>query len=292
MTDFGRMMTAMVTPFDQSLELDLSLVPKLVDHLINTGTDTIVVSGTTGESPTLSKKEKLLLIEEVIKATNKRIKVIAGTGGNNTNDSIEFTKEVTKLAVDGIMVVAPYYNKPSQEGIYKHFISIADTSNLPLMIYNIPGRTGINITVDTILKLAEHPNIFSVKEASGDITQMGEIIANKPKDFLLYSGDDKLTLPVLSIGGHGIVSVASHIIGNEIKEMMQLYLNGEIKKAADYHSKLLELFEGIFYAPNPVPIKFLLNEIGINVGGVRLPLVDMNEQLKEKVLNIYKKAIQ
>lgn len=285
--DFGRLMTAMVTPFNENLEVDFDLTKKLVDHLIETGTDTIVVAGTTGESPTLSKEEKYQLFEKVLEFTSGRAKVIAGTGTNDTKSSIEITKKAEEIGVDGVMLVAPYYNKPSQEGLYKHFSTIANNTKLPIMIYNIPGRTGINILPKTIIELSKIGNIFAVKEASGDITQMGEIIKKTDKDFLLYSGDDKLTIPVLSIGGYGIVSVASHVVGNQMKEMIQYYSSGKTNEAASIHLQLLELFEGIFITANPAPIKYLLNNIGVNVGDVRLPLVGLTGDQANYLKNVY-----
>ncbi|GBF11298.1 4-hydroxy-tetrahydrodipicolinate synthase [Tepidibacillus infernus] len=288
--DFGRLITAMVTPFNQKLEIDLEKTKNLVNHLINTGTETIVVAGTTGESPTLTKNEKLLLFEKVIEFADGRAKVIAGTGTNDTKSSIELTKQAEEIGVDGVMLVAPYYNKPSQEGLYQHFKSIAEETALPIMIYNIPGRTGINIQAKTMVQLASISNIVAVKEASGDLTQMAEIIANVPSDFYLYSGDDKLTLPVLAIGGHGIVSVASHVVGNEMKEMIDHYFKGNVKEAALEHLRLLPLFEAIFITSNPAPIKALLEEIGIKAGSVRLPLVSVTREQIQFVTNIYNRT--
>ncbi|TCS83001.1 4-hydroxy-tetrahydrodipicolinate synthase [Tepidibacillus fermentans] len=289
--DFGRLITAMVTPFNKKMEVDFVRTKQLVEHLIQTGTETIVVAGTTGESPTLSTEEKLQLFEKVLDFTQGRAKVIAGTGSNDTRSSITLTKKAEAIGVDGVMIVAPYYNKPSQDGIYQHFKAIAAETQLPIMIYNIPGRTGINIQTDTIVKLSQIENIVAVKEASGDLSQMSEILAKTSENFYLYSGDDKLTLPVLSIGGHGVVSVASHVVGNQMKEMIDAYFTGDVKKAASYHQKLLPLFEGIFITSNPVPIKELLNEIGIQVGSVRLPLVPAKKEQSEIVRSIYHNII-
>lgn len=287
--NFGRLMTAMVTPFDDNLEINMAETERLVNHLINQGTDTIVVAGTTGESPTLSNDEKILLFTKVVEFAKGRVKVIAGTGTNNTKTSIEITKRAEQTGIDGIMLVTPYYNKPSQEGLYYHFNAIANETKLPVMIYNIPSRAGINITAETIIKLSKTPNIFSVKEASGDIVQMTEIIKNTDDDFYLYSGDDKFNLPVLAIGGYGSVSVASHVCGLEIKKMIEDYLSGNYKSAAQLHLKLISIFEGIFITSNPSPIKELLNQIGLNVGSVRPPLMKVNEQQAEFLRNTYKK---
>jgi 4-hydroxy-tetrahydrodipicolinate synthase len=271
-------MTAMVTPFDENLEIDYNQVSILIDHLIRTGTDTIVVGGTTGESPTLTKEEKISLFQYVAKEANGRAKVIAGTGSNNTKASIELTRQAEKVGVDGIMLVVPYYNKPSQEGLYQHFKTIADATSLPIMLYNIPGRSAINMQVETILRLAEVPNIVAVKEASGDLTAVAMLAEKAAAGFRVYTGDDKLTLPTMSVGGYGVVSVASHVIGLEMKEMIQSFLSGEVIKAATLHRKYLPIFEGLFITSNPVPVKYALLKKGINVGPVRLPLVPANER--------------
>lgn len=287
--NFGRIVTAMVTPFNDSGAIDFPATKNLLEHLIANGTDAVVVAGTTGESPTLTKEEKLELFAFVVKEVHGRIPIIAGTGSNNTLESIEMTKEAEKIGVDGVMLVAPYYNRPSQAGLFAHFEAIANETNLPIMIYNIPGRTACNIEVDTMVRLAEIENIVSVKEASGDLDAMAEIIERTPDHFTLYSGDDSLTIPTLSIGGQGVVSVASHIIGNEIQEMIDDFYNGNVKAASNAHRKLLPTFHALFTAPNPVPIKEVLNMIGIHVGSVRLPLVPLTPEQKEvltKQINI------
>ncbi len=285
---FGRLMTAMVTPFDEKLEININETERLVNHLIENGTETIVVAGTTGESPTLTSDEKILLFEKVVEFAKGKVKVIAGTGSNNTKTSIELTKRAEQTGVDGIMLVTPYYNKPSQEGLYYHFNTIANETKLPVMIYNIPSRAGINISADTIIKLSKTSNIFSVKEASGDIVQMSEIIQNTEDDFFLYSGDDKFNLPVLAIGGYGSVSVASHVCGLEIKKMIEDFFNGDIISSSKLHLKLISIFEGIFITSNPSPIKELLNQIGLNVGTVRPPLMKVNKEQSDFLRNIYK----
>lgn len=275
---FGRVSTAMVTPFDHKGHIDFAKTTKLVNHLIENGTESLVVAGTTGESPTLSKEEKLALFEHIVKAVDKRIPVIAGTGSNNTYASIELTKKAEQLGVDGIMVVAPYYNKPNQEGLYQHFKTVAEATTLPVMVYNIPGRSVVNILPETTIRLSEVSNIVAVKEASGDLNAMTKIIANTPDDFLLYSGDDSLTLPVLSIGGAGIVSVAAHVIGKELQEMVQSFLEGNVQSAAKMHQRLLPIMQGMFSAPSPAPVKTALQLKGMDVGSVRLPLVPLTEQ--------------
>lgn len=283
---FGRVSTAMVTPFDNKGHIDFTKTTHLINYLIENGTDSLVISGTTGESPTLTKEEKIALFQHVVKIVDKRIPVIAGTGSNNTYASIELTKKAEQLGVDAIMVVAPYYNKPNQEGLYQHFKEIAENTTLPVMVYNIPSRSVVNISPETIIRLSEIPNIVAVKEASGDLNAMTKIIANTPEDFMLYSGDDGMTLPVLSIGGTGVVSVASHIIGNQMQEMVQAFFSGNYEKAARMHQALLPTMEGLFKAPSPVPVKTALQLKGLNVGSVRLPLVPLTEQERNNLISI------
>ncbi|MCM3667769.1 4-hydroxy-tetrahydrodipicolinate synthase [Mesobacillus maritimus] len=289
MVQFGRISTAMVTPFDSKGHVDFTKTTQLVNHLINNGTESIVVAGTTGESPTLTKEEKIALFSHVVKVADKRVPVIAGTGSNNTYASIELTKKAASLGVDAIMVVAPYYNKPNQEGLYQHFKAVAESTDLPVMLYNIPGRSVVNVQPETIIRLAEVPNIVCVKEASGDLNAVTKIIANTPDDFIVYSGDDGLALPLLSVGGHGVVSVASHIIGNEMQEMVKAYLEGEVQKAAKFHQQLLPIMQGLFKAPSPAPVKTALQLIGLDVGSVRLPLVPLNEQERAEIYELVKK---
>lgn len=227
---FGRISTAMVTPFDNNGNIDFQKTEKLVEYLIHHGTDSIVVAGTTGESPTLTTEEKLALFKHVVSVVNKRVPVIAGTGTNNTRASIELTKKAEQTGVDAIMLVTPYYNKPNQEGIYQHFKAIAESTHLPVMLYNVPGRTSSSIAPETVIRLSEIDNIVAIKEASGDLDNMAKIIEKTPDDFALYTGDDSLTLPTLSIGGDGVISVASHVVGDEMQEMIQAFLSGDVKK--------------------------------------------------------------
>ncbi|MFL6517589.1 MAG: 4-hydroxy-tetrahydrodipicolinate synthase, partial [Bacillus sp. (in: firmicutes)] len=214
----------------------------------------------------------------VVDAVNGRVPVIAGTGSNNTRASISLTKLAEETGVDGIMLVAPYYNKPSQEGMYQHFKAIAESTPLPIMLYNIPGRSVVNLSVETIVRLSQIPNIVALKEASGNLDAMAEIISQAPSDFTLYSGDDGLALPVLAIGGAGVVSVASHIIGNEIQEMINHFKNGHVQEAASAHRRLLPIMKALFAAPNPAPVKAALNMNGVNVGGLRLPLLPLTTE--------------
>lgn len=281
--DFGKLLTAVVTPFDETGEIDFSAASNLIEHLINTGTDGLVVAGTTGESPTLTNKEKVELFNFVVKQVNGRIPVLAGTGSNNTRASIELTKAAEAAGVDGIMLVSPYYNKPSQEGLYAHFSEIAAKTSLPIMLYNIPGRTSVNISPETIIRLSQIENIVSVKEASGDLDAAAEIIQNTADDFSVYSGDDGMTIPLLAIGGTGVVSVAAHIIGNEMQEMIQSFLNGDNRRAAQIHREILPVVKALFSAPSPTPVKSALNLNGVPVGGVRLPLVELTDVEKESL---------
>lgn len=281
--NFGKVLTAMVTPFDQNGNIDTKRAEALVEHLISNGSDGIVVAGTTGESPTINTEEKLTLFDTVVKTANKRVPILAGTGTSNTAYSVDFTKEASRMGVDGIMVVTPYYNKPSQEGMIAHFKEIAGATKLPVMLYNIPGRSVVNLSTESIIELSKVDNIVSVKEASGDLDQMADIIEHTSDDFSLYSGDDSLTLPTLSIGGDGIVSVASHVIGNEMQQMITAFLEGNIHTAAKWHRKLLPVMKSMFLAPNPTCVKAALEAKGIRVGGVRLPLVEISEELKETI---------
>jgi 4-hydroxy-tetrahydrodipicolinate synthase len=283
---FGKVVTAMVTPFDSKGNIDFAKTTQLVNYLIDNGTDSLVVAGTTGESPTLTTEEKVALFRHVVSVVNGRVPVIAGTGSNNTHASIDLTKKAEEAGVDAVMLVAPYYNKPNQEGLYQHFKAIAESTSLPVMLYNIPGRSVVNMAVDTIVRLSKIPNVVAVKDASGNLDAMTEIIANTDEDFMLYSGDDGLTLPVMAIGGHGVVSVASHIIGNEMQEMIAAFENGERMKAAKLHQKLLPIMKGLFAAPNPVPVKTALQMKGLDVGSVRLPLVPLTEQERVQLANL------
>lgn len=286
MVSFGKIATAMVTPFDNKGNIDFAKTTQLVNYLIENGTDSLVIAGTTGESPTLTTEEKVALFRHVVSVVNGRVPVIAGTGSNNTRASIELTKKAEDAGVDAVMIVAPYYNKPNQEGIYQHFKAIAESTSLPIMVYNIPGRAVINISVDTIVRLAEIPNIVAVKDASGNLDAMTEIIARTDDDFLLYSGDDGLTLPVMAIGGAGVVSVASHIIGNEMQEMMAAFEAGNLAEAAKWHQRLLPIMKGLFAAPSPAPVKTALQLKGLDVGSVRLPLVPLTEQERVQLMKL------
>lgn len=286
--NFGRLITAMVTPFNDRQEVDFSRANELAKFLVDTGSDGIVVAGTTGESPTLSKEEKIKLFAAVVEAVGDRVPVIAGTGTNNTESSIELTREAEAVGVHGLLLVGPYYNKPPQEGYYQHFAAIARSTSLPIMLYNIPGRTGSNILPSTIARLAEIDNIVALKEAAGSMDQVSELLRSLPKGFKVYSGDDSLTLPMMALGGYGIVSVAGHIVGTGIQSMISAFLAGNVKEAAEIHHRLYPLFKGIFVTTNPIPIKAALTLMGQPVGGVRLPLVSATDQEMQFVRQMLK----
>ncbi|EBB5867204.1 4-hydroxy-tetrahydrodipicolinate synthase [Listeria monocytogenes] len=283
--DLGKVITAMVTPIHPEKDkVCKKRIHHLVNHLIENGSDGLVIAGTTGESPTLSHDEKIKLFRQVIETNDGRAKLIAGTGSNNTAETIAFTKEVAELGgIDAVLIVAPYYNKPNQDGLYAHFAAVAEASDLPVVIYNIPGRSVVNIEPETIIRLAGLPNIVGVKESSGNLDNISKIIAETSDDFQVYSGDDSLTLPILAVGGNGVISVASHVVGNEMQEMIQAFEHGEVQKAAQIHRELLPLMNGLFSVPNPAPTKYLLNQQGISVGPVRLPLVDLNAEQGTKL---------
>lgn len=286
--NFGRILTAMVTPFDADGRVDFDRMTELINHLISNSTEGIVVTGTTGESVVLSDEETEAIYEHVVQVVNNRIPVLAGTGSNDTKKSISLTKKATKFGVDGIMLVSPYYNRPNQAGLYEHFKAVASETNLPVMLYNIPGRTGVHIDAETIIRLAEIDNIAAVKEASGDLEQVAEILTHTDPNFVVYSGDDSMTLPMMAIGATGVVSVAAHVIGNEMKQMIDYFLHGELEKAAALHLKLLPIMKGLFMTPSPAPLKAALRLKGLDVGSVRLPLVDLTEkeinELKQVIL--------
>ena len=289
---FGQVITAMVTPFKSDLSIDFEATEKLVSHLIKTSTDTIVVAGTTGESPTLSHEEEIELCKFVQKTTNKKVKIILGAGSNSTKTAVESSKNAEKLGVDGILSVVPYYNKPSQAGLIEHFGQIAKCTNLPIVLYNIPGRTGINMEPQTVAELAnKHKNIIGYKDATGNLENTSQVIQLLPKDFFIYSGDDSLTLPMLSIGACGVISVASHIVGNEIKDMINLYFSGKIDKAKETHIKLFPLFKALFKAPNPTCIKALLEIKGLCRADLRPPLVELNEEELNELKEVMNKTI-
>ncbi len=278
MKEVGRLLTAMVTPFNEDGEVDYEQANKLALALINSGSDGLVISGTTGESPTLSREEKLRLFTEVKSALGERGTVIAGTGSNNTAQSLELTKEAERIGVDACLLVVPYYNKPTQEGLYQHFKTIAQGTSLPCILYNVPSRTVTSLSADTTIRLSQIDNIIGVKEASGNLNEISKIIANTRQDFLVWSGNDSDTLHILAMGGYGVVSVASHLVGNQIKGIIDNIINGKVDGAAGIHNRLMPLVNALFIVSNPVPVKYALNYVGFNVGKPRLPLIEPDEK--------------
>jgi 4-hydroxy-tetrahydrodipicolinate synthase len=283
MNTFGRVITAMVTPFDTEGKVDYQQARKLARYLVENGSDGLVVSGTTGESPTLSFDEKVNLFRIIKEEVGTEVAVIAGTGSNDTGASIKLTQAAEQVGVNGIMLVVPYYNKPSQDGLYRHFAAIAATTSLPIVLYNVPGRTGVNMLPSTVARLAEIPNIVAIKDASGSTDQATEMLRILPREFMLYCGDDSLTLPYLAIGATGIISVVSHVVGNELQSMVSCFQTGDYRQAAEIHRSLFPVFKGMFMTSNPVPIKTALNMLGLQVGLVRLPLVGATEQEQTEI---------
>lgn len=282
--DFGRVITAMITPFRADGAIAYDVAAELAQHLVTHGSDALVVCGTTGESPTLTWDEEFQLFQTVQQAVAGKAKVIAGTGSNSTREAIHATTKAAELGLDGALLVVPYYNKPPQEGLYAHFRAIATAvPEFPLMLYNIPGRTGQNLLPETVVRLAELPNIVAIKEASGNLDQVSALRSQLPEEFRIYSGDDSLTLPLLAIGGYGVVSVASHLVGPQLQQMIQAHLQGHTAAATAMHSQLLPLFKALFITTNPIPIKAALALQGWPVGEPRLPLVAADESVLKQL---------
>ncbi|MGG6270358.1 4-hydroxy-tetrahydrodipicolinate synthase [Leptolyngbya sp. AN03gr2] len=279
-------MTAMITPFTADGAVDYAVTEKLADYLVETGTDTIVVCGTTGESPTLSWDEEFELFQVVKRAVSGRAKVMAGTGSNSTSEAIAATKKAAKIGLDGSLQVVPYYNKPPQSGLYEHFRAIAQSSDMPLMLYNVPGRTSQNLQPETVARLSQVPNIVAIKEASGNLDQVSQIRRMTPPEFEIYSGDDSLTLPMLAIGAKGVVSVASHLVGTRLQQMIQAFEKGQVQKATQIHLELLPLFKALFVTTNPIPLKAALSLQGWQVGALRPPLCSPDEETKRHVKQV------
>lgn len=290
----GRLLTAMITPFHASGRVDYNEAGRLAEHLIDIGNDGVVVCGTTGESPALEDEEKIRLFEVVKKKLGGRATVVAGTGGNNTHHSVELTREAAKCGVDGVLAVVPYYNKPTQDGMLRHFGEIAESTELPIVIYNIPGRTGANMLPATLKTLQDrHHNIAGVKDSTSDITQMTAILRDRREDFKFYVGDDHMFLPTLAIGGDGLVGVASHLCAPQFKQMMNAYENGDVARAARIHRELAPLFSALFATTNPIPVKWAMAQLGWSVGECRSPLGKMPDDLKSRLsglLEAYKTA--
>lgn len=281
MKDLGRLLTAMVTPFDENGEVDYPQAKRLAQALLKSGSQGIVVTGTTGESPTLTKEEKLRLYAEV-KSVAKH-GVVANTGNYSTRESIQITAEAEQVGVDAILLVVPYYNRPTQEGLYQHFKSIAQSTNLPCILYNVPSRTVTSLSAETVIRLSQIDNIVGIKEASGNLEQVARIVQDAKKGFIVYSGNDGDTLPILLLGGHGVVSIASHLVGNQISLMIDKFLSGKTEEAAQIHRDLLPLMNTLFVLSNPIPVKYALGCVGFPVGKPRLPLTEPDEKSKNLI---------
>ncbi|MEA1959057.1 MAG: 4-hydroxy-tetrahydrodipicolinate synthase [Chloroflexota bacterium] len=278
MADLGRLITAMVTPFDEKGDVDYEQAKKLADALLDSGSDGILVTGTTGERPTMTDEEQLELFRAMKEEVGNRGTLVAGTGGNCTRESIAMTGEAERLGMDAALLVVPYYNKPTQEGLYRHFKAIAESTSLPCILYNVPGRTVTSIAIETVIRLSKIDNIVGIKEASGNLEQLAKIIAGTDKDFLVWSGNDGDTFPIMAMGGYGVISVASHLVGLQMKDMMNMLIDGEMAGAADIHLRLLPLVNALFVVSNPMPIKYALNHVGFRVGKPRLPLTEPDEK--------------
>ena len=286
MTEIGRLITAMVTPFDEKGAVDYDQAKRLANALLDSGSDGLVITGTTGEGPTLSSEEKIRLYAEVKEAIGSRGAVIAGTTDNDTAKSIELSAEAEAVGVDALLLTVPAYNKPPQEGLYQHFKAIAESTSLPCLLYNVTSRTSLNMTDETTIRLSHIDNIVGVKEAGSDLNQITRIIDGAGDGFRVWSGNDDETFSIMATGGYGVVSVLSHLVGNQIKQMMGYLLEGDLEKAAAEHRRLLPLFKVMFIVSNPIPLKYSLNHVGFNVGPMRLPLVPPDDKSSEKIRDV------
>jgi len=291
MRGLGRLLTAMVTPFNEEGEVDYEQARRLAQALLDSGSDGLVVVGTTGESPTLVRAEEIRLFREVKSAVGERGSVVAGTGSNSTAEALEATREAEKTGVDACLLVVPYYNKPTQEGLYQHFKTIAQGTSLPCVLYNVPSRTVTSLSADTVIRLSQIDNIIGIKEASGNMEQVARIISGAREGFLVWSGNDSDTLPILALGGYGVISVASHLVGSQIRDMISNVTSGKMNEAARIHRHLLPLVNALFVVSNPIPVKYALNFIGLKVGKPRLPLTELDEKsaafIKDTVQNYH-----
>ena len=288
---FGRMIPAMVTPMKDNLDLDLDRAQELADRLVKGGADSLIINGTTGESPTVFYPDKIELFKAVVAAVDGRIPVIANVGDNCTADTVGFASDVAKLGVDGFMTVVPYYNKPPQEGLYAHFKTIAKAVDLPIILYNIPGRCVVNMTAETTLRLArEFDNIVAVKEASGKLDQVKEIVEGAPEGFSVYSGDDAATIDIMGLGGVGVISTIANVAPERMKEIVSFAAEGKADEAREANERLMPLMKGLFETSNPILVKEALKLVGFPVGGVRLPLVDATPEQSERLAGIMKEV--
>lgn len=287
---FGRLITAMVTPFDAAGEVDYKQAQRLARALIDSGSDGVVVTGTTGEAPTLSHEEKLGLYRAVKEAVGQDGAVLAGTSTYNTRESVEMSRAAQKAGADGLLLTVPYYNRPTQEGIFRHFEAIAAAVEIPCVLYNIPSRTGRNMEPETVVRAAAIPNIVGIKEASGSCDAVARIVEETGPKFRVWSGDDSMTLPFLAVGGYGVICTCSNIVGRQMKAVIEAYLAGRVAEAAAAHRRLLPLMSALMtVAANPIPIKHAMNKVGFNVGGVRLPLVDLDEASSAKLMAVVRR---
>lgn len=288
---FGRMIPAMVTPFDENLDLDLDRAQKLADRLVRGGSDSLIINGTTGESPTVFYPQKMELFRAVVEAVGGRVPVIANVGDNCTADTVKFADDVKKTGVDGFMCVVPYYNKPPQEGLYRHFTTIARSVDLPIILYNIPGRCVINMTAETTLRIARDcDNVIAIKEASGKMDQIERIIEEAPSGFAVYSGDDSATYEIMKAGGAGVITTIGNVAPERMKEIVELCADGKFEEAFKAHEALLPLMDGLFETSNPILVKEALKLCGFPVGGVRLPLVDATKEQSERLAGIMREV--
>jgi len=288
MKKIGRLLTAMVTPFDQNGEVDYEQAKRLALALLDSGSEGLVVVGTTGESPTLFRDEEKRLFSEIMSAVGDRGSIVAGTGSNSTAEAIEATRAAEQIGVSACLLVVPYYNKPTQEGLFQHFKMVAGSTSLPCILYNVPSRTVVSLSAETVIRLSKIDNIIGLKEASGDLQHVAQVIEGTEDDFLIWSGNDTDTLPIMALGGYGVISVASHLVGNQIKKMIDHLLAGDIGNAANIHRRLLPLVNALFIVANPIPTKFALNHIGFTVGDPRLPLTPPDEKTAAIISNTLK----
>ena len=277
MKELGRLITAMVTPFNEDGSVSYEQAKRLALSLLNSGSEGLVLVGTTGESPTLVRQEELRLFAEIKAAVGEQGAIIAGTGSNSTAEALEATREAERTGVDACLLVVPYYNKPTQEGLYRHFKTIAGGTSLPCILYNVPSRTVVSLSAETVIRLSRVDNIIGIKEASGNLGEIARIIDNTGDDFIVWSGNDSDTLPILALGGYGVISVASHLVGNQIGEMIESFNSGGTDRAAEIHRHLMPLFDALFVVANPIPLKYALNHIGFRVGKPRPPLYELDE---------------
>lgn len=288
MADLGRFLTAMVTPFKENGEVDYEQAKKLALALLDSGNDGLVVAATTGEAPTLSWQEELRLFTEIKSAVGDKATIVAYTGSNSTAEAVEATRGAEKIGVDACLSVVPYYNKPTQEGIYQHFKTIAAATSLPVIMYNIPGRVVINMTPETIVRLSKIDNIVGVKEANGDMGHVAQVISNAAEGFKVWSGNDNDTFPIMTLGGYGVIGVVTHLVGKQVRRMMELVLENNVKEAAGIHRHLVPLVNALFIQPNPGPVKYALNHVGMRVGSPRLPLLPPDEKTGAAIIEVLK----